>query len=80
MRAVEQGSAGLADVDQVLTDGVAYTMQLETQLRRLERERPSAAAAQRRAAAKRRLDEFVDLVERLRACRDQLAQSRRSVA
>ena len=80
VRSAEAGEAALDDVDRTLTDGVAYSMQLQTQLRRLEREQPSAATARRRAAVKRRLDELLDLVTRLRACRDGLAQSPRSVA
>ncbi len=55
---------GVADVDVVLTDGVAYTMQVEAQLRRLDREPASATVTRERVAATRRLHE---LTERARA-------------
>ena len=80
VRAAADGDARLADVDEMLTDVVACTMQLETELRRLARAEPSAANRRRGAVARKRVDELVDVAARLRAHRDALAQSPRSVA
>ena len=74
LSAIDAGTASLEDVDRSLTDGVAHSLELEAQLRRLQRQPSTQSIRERIEAIGRRRKEIEAVVVRLRGHRNAIAR------